>query len=240
MTEREGWATEPGPAVGWGLRDALAVVVVAHLVLVIGGSAAISIGGWTDPFPVSANFAAGLPFWAAALGGSWWLSGRDGGDRRAALGLTIRPIDVPLGVVVGVAMQLLVLPVIYWPLLRLIDSDTREVERLARELADSAQGPAGVVMFVVMTCVAAPLVEEVLYRGILQRGAGRDRAVVGVVVAAVVFGCAHLQALQLLGLVAFGLSSGLLVWRTGRLGPGIVAHVAFNAATVVPLLWHRI
>jgi membrane protease YdiL (CAAX protease family) len=26
---------------------------------------------------------------------------------------------------------------------------------------------------------------------------------------------------------------GMLAWRTGRLGPGIIAHVTFNSITVV-------
>jgi membrane protease YdiL (CAAX protease family) len=36
-------------------------------------------------------------------------------------------------------------------------------------------------------------------------------------------------------LVIFGVVLGGLAWRTGRLGPGIVAHLAFNAITVIQL-----
>jgi membrane protease YdiL (CAAX protease family) len=31
---------------------------------------------------------------------------------------------------------------------------------------------------------------------------------------------------------------GVLAWRTGRLGPGIVAHAAFNAVPVLTLTLH--
>ena len=63
--------------------------------------------------------------------------------------------------------------------------------------------------------------------------------IVGIATAAVVFGFAHFQPLQLIGLALFGASSGFLVWRTGRLVPGVVAHIAFNTATVVTLLANR-
>ena len=52
---------------------------------------------------------------------------------------------------------------------------------------------------------------------------------------ALAFGAEHGQHLQLLGLVAFGVVLGMLAQRSGRLGPGLVAHAAFNAATVVLL-----
>lgn len=230
---------EPGPEVDWSTREALGVVLAAHMALIFVGSIVIAAGGWEDPYPVVANFAAAVPFWIVGLATSWWVAGRRGGDAMAQLGLSFRPIDLPLGIVVGVVTQLVVIPVVYWPLLRVIGSDTAEVERLAKELADSAQGPVGVTLFVAMTCVFAPLVEEVVYRGVLQRGTGRTSALLGVLVASTVFGVVHLQPLQFVGLTIFGLAAGLLAWRTGRTGTAIVAHVAFNAATVVPLLWDR-
>ena len=45
---------------------------------------------------------------------------------------------------------------------------------------------------------------------------------------AVVFGATHFQPLQFLPLVVVGAVFGYLVIRTGRLGPAIVAHMAFN------------
>ena len=50
------------------------------------------------------------------------------------------------------------------------------------------------------------------------------------------FGATHFQLLQLPGLVLAGALFGVLAYRSGRLGPAIVAHVAFNMVTVVSLL----
>jgi membrane protease YdiL (CAAX protease family) len=51
-----------------------------------------------------------------------------------------------------------------------------------------------------------------------------------------VFGVTHFQLLQFPALVAFGAVLGFLALRTGRLGPSIVAHMAFNAVTVTALV----
>ncbi len=53
---------------------------------------------------------------------------------------------------------------------------------------------------------------------------------------ALVFGASHFLLLQLPGLVLAGALFGVLAHRAGRLGPAIVAHVAFNMVTVVALL----
>jgi membrane protease YdiL (CAAX protease family) len=56
---------------------------------------------------------------------------------------------------------------------------------------------------------------------------------------AILFGLAHFEALQLAALILFGLILGTLAYRTGRLGPTIVAHAAFNAVTVLTLTLNR-
>ena len=61
-----------------------------------------------------------------------------------------------------------------------------------------------------------------------------------VVASGVLFGLAHAESLQLLGLAAFGVVLGVVSYRTGRLGMNIVAHASFNAlalsAVVLPAL----
>ena len=84
--------------------------------------------------------------------------------------------------------------------------------------------------------IGAPVIEELFFRGLLFRSLRRRfgpwPAIVG---SAVVFGLAHFELLQLPALIAFGLVLGFMAEKSGRLGPGIVAHAAFNAATVLSL-----
>lgn len=232
---------EPGPGVWWGWREALAVVLGAHVVLILAGGILVgSRGSDGDPVPIGWQFGATLPFWIAAIGGSVWLGLRSEDGVRRSLGLFARPMDVVLGVVTGVAMQLVVIPIVYRLIvLPLSTSTMQDLERPAQELADASRGAVATGLFVLMTCLCAPVAEELLYRSVLQRGAGKESALVGILAAAVIFGFAHFQPLQLVGLALFGAASGLLVWRTGRLGPGVIAHIAFNTTTVVTLLAHR-
>ena len=160
---------------------------------------------------------------------------------RADYGLTVRlwP-DVPLGVAVGLVSQYGLVPLFELPLLPFVPHLFTRLGAPAVSLTSGAHG-AGLVLLGVLVCLGSPLVEELYFRGLLLRGlAGRLLGigarlgpVVSVLLVGVVFGLVHFEALQLLALVGFGVVLGTLAWRTGRLGPGIVAHVAFNTAAFV-------
>lgn len=87
---------------------------------------------------------------------------------------------------------------------------------------------------VVAVVVAAPIVEEAIYRGCVQSGvAGLTRSrSTGVVVTAMIFSAAHAGVVRpeaLAGLFVLGLAFGLAFERTGRLGVPIFMHGLFNA-----------
>jgi len=242
VTAERSTAPEKGSGASWGWYEAIGLVFVSHFVLIVSGSIAVSgRGPDAPPTPVATQFWASTPFWATIVVGAWWVAGRGTSlvDLRASLGLSMRFVDVAIGISVGVATQLLLLPALYWPIHRLSGTDRDDLERLARDLVGTADGVVGVMLLVLMTCVFAPVCEELLYRAVVLRGVGRDSWALGVVVGAVVFGLAHMQGLQLPGLIVLGLITGVLVWRTGRIGAAVLAHVAFNATTVVVLLAER-
>ena len=54
-----------------------------------------------------------------------------------------------------------------------------------------------------------------------------------IVITGIVFGLVHFEELQYLGLAGFGMVLAYLAYRTGRLGPSILAHVAFNTTTII-------
>lgn len=87
---------------------------------------------------------------------------------------------------------------------------------------------------IVMTCVLAPVLEEMLFRGIVLRSFlqqyGRSYAILG---SAVVFGFAHGNIYQLVYASMFGVAAGWLYERTRSLIPGIVLHIAANSGGVL-------
>lgn len=175
-----------------------------------------------------------VPVWLSLLG-TPLLARRYGLDWRRQLAWKMRLRDVPIGVFIGLVTQFVAVPLLYWPIFRIFGD--LDVGAPARELIDLAVSPADVVLLVVMTVVMAPVTEEVFYRGLLQ-GALRDRIgpVWAVAIASVAFGLAHFQLVQFPALVLTAVVDGLLVLRTGRLGPALWSHAAFNAVTVVVLL----
>ncbi len=82
---------------------------------------------------------------------------------------------------------------------------------------------------VVGVAVAAPLCEELFFRGVLQQGLTRwlegPRAVV---VTALVFSAFHFDPVGFLARFELGVLFGLLCWRSGSLWAGIGAHAANN------------
>jgi len=92
--------------------------------------------------------------------------------------------------------------------------------------------------------VGAPIAEEIFFRGLTQRSLLKQRRLTranpwaAIVVTAAFFGVAHFEPLQFPPLFAFGLVLGILAWRTERLGPGIWAHLTFNALAASTLIWN--
>ena len=127
--------------------------------------------------------------------------------------------------------QLVALRLVYWPLERgWPDTFSRSrVERNARDLYDRAHG-GWLIGLVAIVVIGAPLVEELVYRGLLQGAALRRlHEAVAVVAVAAFFALIHFRWVEFPGLFVFGLVLGTCALLTGRLGMGIVAHMAFNA-----------
>ncbi|HVT78547.1 MAG TPA: CPBP family intramembrane glutamic endopeptidase [Acidimicrobiales bacterium] len=154
------------------------------------------------------------------------------------LGLTFRfPADL-IGIPAGLASQFVLLPLIYVVVQLFVNHDlTKDLQKPAQDLTDNAHG-TGFWLLAVLLVVGAPLVEEIFYRGMLLRSLKRSLpAWPSIVTCGVVFGAAHFDLVTLPGLAAFGIVLAWLSDRSDRLGPNILAHAAFNAATVVAL-WH--
>lgn len=175
-----------------------------------------------------------LATWLAFIGMPLVVSRHRGTGRLAQdFGLQFRLRDGLIGVPIGVATQLVLLPLIYAVLGRFID--TSSVSEPANNLVSRGSGIGLAVVFLIVG-VGAPIAEELFYRGLFQRAAiSRLGTAPGVLLVATLFGAAHLQPLQFPGLFAAGLVFGFLAWRTGRLGASIAAHAGFNlvAAAVV-------
>lgn len=228
---------EPGPR--WGLGDVAAGIGVSMLLSLLVGSVILSIGGWrsSDEVPIWGLALLQVPLWAGYLGVAWWATATKGAGPVRDLHIASRLLDAPVGLVIGIVTQLLVLPLVYVPVFFLTGTDSDELSEPARELAARAGSPVSWVLFAVLVGVCAPVVEEVFYRGLFQSSLTKRgiAPLVSVLVSSAVFAVVHFQLLQFVGLFLFGLVAGTLTVRTGRLGPAIWAHIGFNLTTVAVL-----
>ena len=86
------------------------------------------------------------------------------------------------------------------------------------------------IMAFVLIAGAAPVVEEMLFRGVVAESLRKYGAPVAIGVSSLLFALAHLRSLPYYTLMGAGF--GLLYWRRG-LWASIAAHAAFNGALVL-------
>jgi membrane protease YdiL (CAAX protease family) len=135
-----------------------------------------------------------------------------------------------IGTQVGVAVVVLLLDV---PL-------SSNVEEIGEIDADRAY----VVATVVTAVIAAPIVEELVFRGVVLRGLlSRLRAWIAIPVQGLLFGAAHVDPVRGLGNIGLGVvlggvgvALGVAAYLLRRIGPTVVAHAIFNGVVLVIVL----
>lgn len=87
---------------------------------------------------------------------------------------------------------------------------------------------------IVLVCLIAPIVEEMLFRGVILRGfLRRYPPSVAIVHSSAVFGMAHLNVYQFMLAFLLGLLLGKLYERTRSLLPGMLVHGFYNTGVVI-------
>ena len=242
MTEpiEAGPEQDVAPTPRWGLGDAGIAFAAGLLGTLLTTGFYVAVTGREEGTGLIAWSLVGL--WAGFGLVTLRASRRKGtGSLATDFGLRIEPRDIGLGIVVGLLAQFVLVNGIV-TLFHLIHSGI-DVGRQAKEVTGDAKGTT-LLYLAPFLCAGAPFFEELYFRGLLQRSAVRRMGVVrGAALSAVAFGLVHASAdlngwstLALVtALAAFGAVLGILAYRTGRLGPGLVAHCTFNALTLLAL-----
>lgn len=224
-----------GPQSGPRARDVLVQWLAAFVLANIATTLVLLVTGQGDPD------AGPTPTWVFALAApAMWMvylvfvrrhvlaTGAPGIIE--GVGLRFRPSDA-WGILLGIASQLVLVNLVNWPLSRLFPGafDPDKVSERARDLVDAAGG-AWMVVLALIVVVGAPLVEEIVYRGMVQSGLESQwGARASLVFTAILFAAVHLVPVEFPGLLSFALVLGWARLRTGRLGLPVVTHMAFNA-----------
>lgn len=153
-------------------------------------------------------------FWRSGQAPRWKSPVRVGGGFWMGVVLTSAGATVVLGEMTNLVSWLVPLP--------------PELEALFNQLAE---GPAWVSLFTL--AVVAPLTEEALFRGLIQRGfASRYGGAAAVVMASALFALFHLNVWQALAAFVAGLYLGWIFAVTGAMAAPMAAHAVFNGLPV--------
>lgn len=221
----------------WGVSDAVLGV------LAVPGALAVTVLLLTVLPDVSTGVATALA--TVVLGAAIVLvvrrPARQSGGLRRALGFDLPRLS-DLGRVLGWSVLLLVVQVVAVALLSALVPALRGVS--AENVAFLGDAPLPTLLLVgVAAVVVAPVLEELLFRGLVLRGLMlRIGFWPAAIISSAFFGLFHAQGTaeeSLLLAVAtgvFGLGLCVLVRRTGRLGPAVGVHALRNALAVGAVL----
>lgn len=102
-----------------------------------------------------------------------------------------------------------------------------------KQVTEGIQGTARILQTLAVLGLLAPIVEELVFRGLFYGWlAGRWNNLVAFVLSSLAFAAAHTEPLHILLVLPLGFWFGWLRWRTGSLVPTIVAHIINNTIAV--------
>jgi membrane protease YdiL (CAAX protease family) len=180
--------------------------------------------------------------WTGLFGTCVLTSRRYGtGNVRADFRLRFRWLDILIGfgaaIVARCVAAFVLLPFIH--VLKTAGNPDHELYSI------TSLGASGWIVLVVLTCVGAPLIEELFFRGLLQgQLVERYGAAIAIAVTSIVFGAVHIAndpgiagLLLALTVGASGVVLGVVRHLTGRLGSSIATHAFFNVTAVIALVF---
>jgi uncharacterized protein len=158
------------------------------------------------------------------------------------LGLRFKRWDPLVGIGVGLFGQFVLIYLLYLPWEQVDPRLSQELQQPAKHLTGGFPG-VDLAVIAVLTVLVVPVIEELFFRGLVLRGfirlfAGAGRVVgpvLAVTTTGIVFGLAHGELLELLGLAAFGVLLSVMAYRYKRLGPCIFAHATFNLIAILAI-----
>lgn len=103
-------------------------------------------------------------------------------------------------------------------------------------LAVKAQDPIALLIFFSTAAIAAPLFEEIIFRGFLLPSLTRYLPVWGAIIfSSLLFSIAHLSLSEVLPLTALGLVLGIIYTRSRNILASMIVHSLWNTGTLLSL-----
>ena len=178
MSVNEEVPTEALPPTRWGVGDAVAGLLIANAAALFIGAAILAATGYVEEgadgdLPLTMIAVLQIPLWAGYLGAPLWAARRKGNGVVADFGLRMEGWDVLRGIGAGLGTQIVAIPLLYVLIFAITDAlgweYDQDLSAVARDLTAKATDPVGVVLLVLIVAIAAPIIEELFFRGLLLR-----------------------------------------------------------------------
>lgn len=170
---------------------------------------------------------------SVVLLGLFWLHLRKE-DRAARIGL-MRWSRLSLIQTVGLAIGLIALGLAFnYLYANYVIPDIKVQEALRKMFAALPDTPVNTIMLFVAIAGIAPLLEEILFRGLLQNALAKKLPAWGAILgASAIFGAVHMDYHAFPALMVMGAVFGILYHKTGSLRVNIIAHMINNGAALL-------
>lgn len=224
-------------SVGWVVLFILLQVVAGVLAIIV--AMAAKGGAAADPAAVMNDMTAfAVPMiWSLVISellllALLWLYIRKP-ERLAALGLD-RWSRLPLWQTLALAVVLIGLGIGFnYAYGEYIVPDIKVQEELRKLFASIPDTMPNTVLLFVAVAVIAPLIEELLFRGLLQKSLANKLPVwAAIIISALIFGSVHMDYYAMPPLVLMGAIFGLIYHLTGSLRVTVLLHMVNNAAAL--------
>jgi membrane protease YdiL (CAAX protease family) len=107
-----------------------------------------------------------------------------------------------------------------------------------KQVIDVLRGPTQIVLVLLLLAVLAPLVEELLFRGLVYGWvAGRWGTIAAWIVSSLAFAAAHWEPAHVVLVLPLGLLFGWLRRRTDSLLPSLFAHIVNNGFALIAAIY---
>jgi len=231
-----------GSPVSWSLADV--VIVLAIMLLTLAAKNAVLALPQVALMPqlgkMSVRIGVLTFYYIVQVAGFGWVAGRHGMAASTALGLRHEPGSSATrpprlgsaGLVLGLFAVCEAATIAYGLAMQALH--VRQPAFVASDLtAVFGSGPLGVTLAALLVAVAAPLAEEIAFRGVVLPAIGDRMGMwVGIGASAALYALFHASVWMFVPMVVLGVALGWLVWTRRSLWPAVALHVLYNGAAV--------
>ena len=218
---------EPRYSVWLDMLALIGVFIVANL---IGAFVKVVVTKWAGSDPGFGTFVAYMTTFIITIGFALWQQKWRGSSEKSSdlttSGKKEKPTLIPLWVIWGVVL-VIATSVVIEPIVNIFPSENFDI-------ISKAIGTGG--WAILTSVVAAPVCEEFLFRGVVQKSLmaniGQFR---GIIAASAIFGLVHFIPQQIVNAFFIGLILGFIYARTKSLIPVILIHAFNNALAFIQM-----